>query len=157
MAAERAGYDGGMACLGGAVPRGSVRGIVWAGDADAVMEETPPESLLDELGVRSTDYFLRVRGFSMKEAGIEEGDLVQIRPLRPGTTPPDGAIVLAEVDLRQAVGESSGVRTMKRFFRERGMVRLEPANPSLESQHYKLDDIMILGVIIKIIRQLPPS
>ena len=42
MAAERAGYDGGMACLGGAVPRGSVRGIVWAGDADAVMEETPP-------------------------------------------------------------------------------------------------------------------
>jgi SOS-response transcriptional repressor LexA len=46
------------------------------------MEFTAPESLLDELKVKATDYFLRVRGFSMKDAGIEEGDLVQVRPLK---------------------------------------------------------------------------
>jgi repressor LexA len=121
------------------------------------MEETPPESLLDELEVGPTDYFLRVRGFSMKDAGIEEGDLVHIRPVRPGTSPPDGAIVLAEVGLREAIGERTGRITIKRFFRQAEVVSLQPANSSMNAQEYELDNILILGTVVKIIRQLFPS
>jgi repressor LexA len=139
-------------------PRGSILGIVWAGepDVDPVMEFTAPESLLDELKVRPTDYFLRVRGFSMKDAGIEEGDLVQVRPLRPGDTPPDGAIVLAEVGLRQVVGERSGHITIKRFFQNGATIRLQPANSCIESKNYELDDITVRGVIVNILRQFSP-
>lgn len=121
------------------------------------MEETPPESLLDELEVGPTDYFLRVRGFSMKDAGIEEGDLVHVRLVRPGTSPRDGAIVLAEVGLREAIGERTGRITIKRFFRQGEVVSLQPANSSMSAQEYELDNILILGTVVKIIRQLFPS
>jgi repressor LexA len=142
-----------------AVPRGSIVGLVWAGDPDddPVIEETQVESLLDELNVGTRDYFLRVRGFSMKEAGIEEGDLVQIRPVRLGDSPPDGAIVLAEVDISQAVGERSGRTTIKRFFRQGAGSRLEPANSSLRSQNYEPDDLIVVGEVVNVIRQLSPS
>jgi len=146
-----------------AVPRGSILGVVRAGEwtgesgADPVLEETPPETLLDELGVRPTDYFLRVQGDSMKDAGIESGDLVQVRPVRPGTSPPDGTIVLAEVELSQAVGESTGRIVIKRFYQQNAVIRLEPANSNLKSQDYKPDDIVILGRIVNIIRQMSPS
>lgn len=139
-------------------PRGAILGIVRAGepDADPPVEWTAPESLLDELKVRPTDYFLRVRGFSMKDAGIEEGDLVHVRPLRPGTEPPDGAIVLAEVGLRQAIGESSGRMTIKRFSRRGRMIRLKPANPLMRSQNYASDDIAIRGIVVNVLRQFSP-
>lgn len=143
----------------GTAPRGSVLGVVWAGepDIDPFMEETPPESLLDELGVRSMDYFLRVRGFSMKDAGIEEGDLVQIRLVRPGISPPDGAIVLAEVGLHEAIGGRTARITIKRFFRQDEKVILQPANSTMNPQEYKLDNVLILGIVVKILRQLFPA
>jgi SOS-response transcriptional repressor LexA len=139
-------------------PRGAILGIVWAGepDVDPVMEWTAPESLLDELKVRPTDYFLRVRGFSMKDAGIEEGDLVHVRPVRPGTAPPDGAIVLAEVGLREAVGERSGRITIKRFSQHGDMIRLQPANSRMRSRNYAHDDIAIRGIIVNVLRQFSP-
>jgi SOS-response transcriptional repressor LexA len=146
-----------------AMPRGSILGVVRAGeragelDADPVFEETPPESLFDELGVRATDYFLRVQGLSMKEAGIVEGDLVQVRPIRPGTAPPDGTIVLAEIDIRQAVGESTGRIVIKRFFRQGPVARLQPANRSMEPQEYELDDVVVLGRVVNVIRQFLPK
>jgi SOS-response transcriptional repressor LexA len=138
--------------------RGSILGIVWAGepDVDPDIEWTAPESLLDELKVRPTDYFLRVRGFSMKDAGIEEGDLVHVRPVTPGTVPPDGAIVLAEVGLSQAVGERSGRYTIKRFFQEDRTIRLQPANSRMKARNYQPEDILIRGIIVNILRQFSP-
>src|SRR5690242_1561321 len=141
-----------------AAPRGSIVGVVWAGDPDCdpIMEDTPTEGLLEEFGVGPNDYFLRVRGSSMKDADIEEGDLVQVRPVRLGTAPPDGMIVLAEVDISQAVGERSGRTTIKRFFRQDGKVRLQPANNSMIPQDYEPDDVIIIGIIVNIIRQFNP-
>jgi phage repressor protein C with HTH and peptisase S24 domain len=138
---------------------GAILGVVIAGypgadpGADPIMEWTEPESLLEEFKAGPKDYFLRVRGYSMMEAGILEGDLVQVRQLRPGTWPPDGAIVLAEVDLLQAIGESSGRTTIKRFFRQGAGIRLQPANSSMESQYYEPDDILIIGMIVSAIHQ----
>lgn len=148
-----------MGRSGHAPPRGPIVGIVFAGDpeSDPVTEGTPTEDLLDEFDVRPDDYFLRVRGSSMRDAGIVEGDLVQVRPLRIGTIPPDGAIVLAEIDTSLAVGERSGRSTIKKFFRQGSKIRLQPANSEMNSQVYRSDDIVITGIIVNVIRQLKPS
>jgi repressor LexA len=141
-----------------APPRGAIIGIVWAGepDADPVMESAPTEGLLDEFNVGTHDYFLRVRGLSMKDADIVEGDLVQIRPVNAGTQPPDGSIVLAEIGLSHVMGERSGRATIKRFFREGTKIRLQPANNNLSSQLYESVDVIILGRVVNVIRQIRP-
>ena len=62
-------------------------------------------------------YVLRVRGDSMIDAHITDGDFVVIRPQQ---TAHDGDIVVAQV-------EENAV-TLKRFFKEKNRVRLQPAN-----------------------------
>ncbi len=93
----------------------------------------------------------------MRDAGIEEGDLVHVRPMRPGTVPSDGAIVLAEVGLREVVGERSGRYTIKRFYRNGEMIQLKPANSRMRSRNYQPDDIAIRGVVVNILRQFSPK
>ena len=65
-------------------------------------------------------YVLRVRGDSMVDAHIADGDFVVIRPQQ---TARNGDIVVAQV-------EENAV-TLKRFFREKGRVRLQPANDAV--------------------------
>ena len=67
-------------------------------------------------GGEDGEYLLRVRGESMKNVGILEGDLVVVRPQE---TANDGDIVVA------LVGEEA---TVKRFFQEADHVRLQPEN-----------------------------
>ena len=71
-------------------------------------------------GGEDGEYVLRVRGESMKDAGILEGDYVVVRPQ---DTAADGEIVVA------LVGEEA---TVKRFFRETDHVRLQPENATME-------------------------
>src|ERR671926_1266280 len=66
------------------------------------------------------EYVLRVRGDSMKNAGILPGDFVVVRPQETAT---DGEIVVA------LVGEDA---TVKRFFKESDHIRLQPENETLE-------------------------
>ena len=86
-------------------------------------------------------YLLRVRGDSMIEAHITDGDYVVIRPQQ---TARNGDIVVAQV-------EENAV-TLKRFFREQGRVRLQPANPDYPPQFY--DEVRIQGKLIGVIRRL---
>ncbi len=95
-------------------------------------------------GLLSADgdaYLLRVRGDSMIEAHITDGDYVVIRPQQ---TARNGDIVVAQV-------EENAV-TLKRFFREQGRVRLQPANPEYPPQFY--DEVRIQGKLIGVIRRL---
>ena len=66
------------------------------------------------------EYVLQVSGESMRDAGILTGDYVVVRPQN---TAGDGDIVVA------LLGEEA---TVKRFFRERDHVRLQPENPAME-------------------------
>ena len=68
------------------------------------------------IGGEDGDYILRVRGESMKNAGIFEGDYVVVRPAEEAG---DGEIVVA------LIGEEA---TVKRFYREADHVRLQPEN-----------------------------
>jgi repressor LexA len=86
------------------------------------------------------EYVLRVRGESMKDIGILEGDYVVVRPQ---DTASDGEIVVA------LVGEEA---TVKRFFREDDHVRLQPENASMEPIRSK--DVRVLGRVVGLFRNV---
>ncbi|MCW2968487.1 MAG: lexA, partial [Solirubrobacteraceae bacterium] len=86
------------------------------------------------------EYILRVRGDSMVDAGMLEGDFVVIRPQETAT---DGDIVVA------LVGEEA---TVKRFFREPDHVRLQPENQTMEPIRSK--DVKVLGRVVGLFRSV---
>ncbi len=91
-------------------------------------------------GGEEGEYILRVRGDSMKNAGILEGDFVVVRPQ---DTAGDGEIVVA------LVGEEA---TVKRFFREEDHVRLQPENETLEPIRSR--DVRVLGRVVGVFRRV---
>jgi repressor LexA len=93
--------------------------------------------------VRSDDCFiLKVRGDSMIDAGIFDGDLLVVRR-QPTANNRD--IVVARVD---------DEATVKRFFKEDGRIRLQPENPRMEPTYVRGDRVAIEGVALAVIRRL---
>lgn len=91
--------------------------------------------------VRSEECFiLYVRGDSMIEAGIYDGDLLVVRRQQ---TARDGDVVVARLE---------DEATVKRFFREADRIRLQPENPAMEPIY--THDAAIEGVAIAVIRRL---
>jgi repressor LexA len=91
------------------------------------------------------EFLLRVKGDSMIEAGILEGDYVVVRRQQ---TARDGEIVVALAGDDEATEEA----TVKRFFREDGRVRLQPENSALDPLFP--DHVQILGKVIGVFRSL---
>lgn len=118
-----------------------VLGSIPAGPVTEVGEDLAEgrvSSLTDLLPtIEEGDYFLRVDGDSMKEAGIPEGAMVQIRP---EVEPSDGDICAVWVE-----GDGG---TLKRVFREGGTVRLVPENEKYNSKEVSADRVQIQGVLI---------
>jgi repressor LexA len=85
-------------------------------------------------------YLLRVRGESMKDVGIMDGDIVVVRPQEVAT---DGEIVVA------LVGEEA---TVKRFFQEADHVRLQPENSTMEPIRSR--DVRVLGKVVGLMRSM---
>jgi repressor LexA len=94
----------------------------------------------DVVGGEEGDYVLRVRGESMIEAGIFEGDYVIVRP---ADTAADGEIVVA------LIGDEA---TVKRYFRESDHIRLQPENETMEP--IRTTDVKILGRVVGLLRSL---
>jgi repressor LexA len=86
------------------------------------------------------EYLLRIRGDSMKNAGIIEGDIVVVRPQE---TAREGEIVVA------LLGEEA---TVKRFFREPDHIRLQPENETMEPIRSK--EVKVLGRVVGLLRSL---
>jgi repressor LexA len=91
-------------------------------------------------GGEDGEFLLRVRGDSMVDAGIIEGDLVVVRSQDHAQ---DGDIVVA------LVGEEA---TVKRFFQESDHVRLQPENPSMEPIRSR--DVRVLGKVVGLMRNI---
>jgi len=91
-------------------------------------------------GGEDGEYVLRVRGESMKDAGILGGDFVVVRPQDTAT---DGEIIVA------LVGEEA---TVKRFFRESDHIRLQPENDTMEPIRSK--EVRILGRVVGVFRSV---
>ncbi len=94
----------------------------------------------DVAGGEEGEFILRVRGDSMVDAGMLEGDFVVVRSQ---DTADDGDIVVA------LVGEDA---TVKRFFREKDHVRLQPENPTMEPIRSK--DVKVLGRVVGLFRRV---
>jgi repressor LexA len=93
------------------------------------------------LQARNDSYVLRVRGKSMIDALIDDGDYVVVQPQ---ATAHDGDIVVALL-------EDNGV-TLKRFFREDDRIRLQPANAEMEPIF--ASEVQIQGKVVGVIRKL---
>jgi len=92
------------------------------------------------IGGEGGDYILRVSGDSMKDAGILEGDYVVVRPAE---TADDGEIVVALLD---------DEATVKRFFKEKDRIRLEPENEAYEP--ITTIDAEVLGKVVGVFRRV---
>jgi repressor LexA len=97
-------------------------------------------SVPDEAGGQEGEFVLRVRGESMKDAGILEGDFVVVRAQEVAE---DGDIVVA------LVGEEA---TVKRFFREPDHIRLQPENTAMEPIRSK--DVRVMGRVVGLFRSV---
>jgi repressor LexA len=97
-----------------------------------------PESLV---GKRDT-YVLRVRGESMIDEQIRDGDYVIVEDRK---TAENGEMVIALL-------EHSDV-TLKKFYRENGTVRLQPANPAMQPIIVPAERIQLQGVVIGVMRK----
>ncbi len=93
-------------------------------------------------GGEQGEYLLRVRGDSMKDVGILEGDVVVVKAQDVAS---DGEIVVA------LVGDDEA--TVKRFFQESDHVRLQPENAALEPIRSR--DVRVLGKVVGLMRSLP--
>ncbi len=109
------------------------------------------ESVEDEIAVpeplgRNADFLLRVKGDSMIEAGILDGDVVVVRRQDDAL---DGDVVVALVGEDEAADEA----TVKTFHREAGgRVRLQPENSALEPLYP--EHVQILGKVTGVFRSL---
>ncbi len=116
-------------------------GQVAAG-APILAEENIEEYLEipDVIGGEDGDYILQVRGESMKDAGILEGDYVVVRPADDAD---DGEIVVA------LIGDEA---TVKRFFRESDHIRLQPENEAMEP--ILTAEARVLGRVVGVFRKV---
>ena len=95
----------------------------------------------EHLTSRGENYVLKVRGDSMVEDGILDGDLVIIARREDAT---NGEMVVANV---------SGEVTLKRLYREGERVRLQPANSMMSPIYAAARDVAVQGVVVGLMRR----
>ena len=92
--------------------------------------------------VSKNSYALRVRGHSMIDDNIEDGDIIVIEKRE---TAANGQSVIAMIN-----GETV---TLKKFYVERNGIRLQPANPDMAPIYLHNEEVQILGIVTGVIRQ----
>jgi len=121
-----------------------VVGVVRAGMLQPAIEDIEGYLAIDQAQLKGGRFFLRVKGDSMVNAAILDGDLALIRP-QPTAENKD--IVVAMVD---------GEATLKAFYREVGQIRLQPRNPNMEPIIIREGEgeVVIVGKVVGIFRTL---
>jgi len=120
-----------------------VMGRIAAGvPIEAIQHKTHTISVPPEMLSGGEHYALEVKGDSMIDAGIFDGDTVIIRD---GQTANPGDIVVALVDDEEA--------TLKRFRRKGASIALEAANPAYETRIFGPDRIKVQGKLVGLIRR----
>jgi repressor LexA len=129
---ERRGYSAGLPLLG----------RVAAGAPIEAVEQADERLNINDMFEGPEHFVLQVRGQSMIEDHIEDGDYVIIQKQEDA---PNGERVVAMIDNEV---------TLKRFYKEGDHVRLEPANGTMEPIFVRPDsDARVLGVLIGVVRK----
>jgi len=120
-------------------------GVVAAGQPLEAVENVEHIELRELLAISAhrEHFLLQVRGDSMVEDGIVEGDYVVVEQ---GTTAQNGDTVVALLE--------DGTATLKRYYREKHRIRLQPANAALRPRYVR--NLRIQGVVKGVIRNLTP-
>jgi repressor LexA len=117
-------------------------GKIAAGAPIEALEDSAELDIASTLRLDRTSYALRVRGDSMIEDGIHDGDFVLIEKR---TNPRDGETVVAVLEGNEA--------TLKRFYRDSGGYRLVPANAQLQPIVVPKNKLEIRGVVVGQLRR----
>jgi len=148
----RVGRSIALAETAGNAIRVPVLGTIAAGQpipvtqSDAWREE-PLETLelpADMASGRDNVYALRVKGLSMIDALIDDGDIVVMQAT---TTVDNGDMAAVWLKKEQEV-------TLKKIYRERGRIRLQPANSLMQPLYCRPDNVEIQGKVVGVIRKL---
>jgi len=110
----------------------------WKNEAVETLE------LTEELTQGKEVYALKVKGLSMVDALIDDGDIVL---MEPANTADDGDMVAVWLKDKHEV-------TLKRLFQERLMIRLQPSNSQMEPLYINSQDIEVQGKVVGVIRRL---
>jgi repressor LexA len=122
----------------GAVP---LLGLIAAGRPIEAIENPEPIDVPESLLGPGERYALRVRGDSMIEDGIQDGDVILVRR---AVQAENGQTVVALVD---------GEATLKRFHKRGATVELRPANAALRSTEWPASRVEIRGVLVGLLRR----
>jgi len=128
--------------VGGRAMELPLLGYVAAGAPIEAIAGTETIAVPEDLVGKRDTYVLKVRGDSMIDEQIRDGDFVIIEDRKSAD---NGEMVIA------LVGGSDV--TLKKFYRENGHVRLQPANPAMQPLLIAPDQVQIQGVVIGVMRK----
>ncbi len=115
-------------------------GFVQAGEPVDICEQQETVRVPANM-VRKNTYALRVRGHSMIDDNIEDGDVIVIEKREYAH---NGQTVVAMINGEQV--------TLKKFYVERDGIRLQPANQDMQAIFLKNEEVQILGIVTGVIR-----
>ncbi|MBU0645989.1 transcriptional repressor LexA [Patescibacteria group bacterium] len=119
-------------------------GLITAGEPIEAVEQNETMAVPTEFVIDGANSFvLRVKGQSMIEDGILDGDYVVIER---NPSPKNGEVIVALLD--------NAFATLKRFYRESNQIRLQPANSTMDPIYVK--DCIVQGVVRAVIRKFQP-
>ena len=117
-------------------------GYVAAGAPIEAVPGTETISVPEAFVGKRDSYVLRVRGDSMIDEQIRDGDFVIVEDRK---TADNGEMVIALVGGHDV--------TLKKFYRENGRVRLQPANPTMQPIMVDPDQVQVQGVVVGVMRK----
>ena len=116
-------------------------GWITAGEPVDLNEDDQRVTVPLNMVCRNT-YALKVRGHSMVDDNIQDGDVVVIEKRESAE---NGQSVVAMINGEQV--------TLKKFYVERDGIRLQPANPKMDPIYLKNEEVQILGIVTGVIRR----
>ena len=117
-------------------------GFVAAGSPIEAITTSETIAVPEDLVGKRDSYVLRVRGDSMIDEQIRDGDFVVVEDRK---TAENGEMVIALISGHDV--------TLKKFYRENGRVRLQPANPAMQPLLVDADQIVVQGVVVGVMRR----
>lgn len=117
-------------------------GLVAAGSPIEALEQPETMALPEDLLGRGETFVLRVKGDSMIEDHIMDGDFIIVEKREHAQ---NGEIVVALIE---------NEATVKRFYREAGQIRLQPANAAMRPIYVNEEQLLVRGVVVGVLRKL---
>ena len=117
-------------------------GLIAAGRPIEAVEQGETVAVPADFAGRGETYVLRVTGDSMIDEQIRDGDYVIVEDRKSAD---DGEMVIALVGGLDV--------TLKKFYRDNGRIRLQPANPAIQPILIDADRVQIQGVVVGVMRK----